>query len=85
MVQGRAGALRLTTVFIAGAGQSVQRRDPCLAANLSSSWNILASAAGTPGSGAAAGCVKGMVIHEFLGRARDRHYVFEFVELYNDK
>ncbi|MSO60638.1 MAG: hypothetical protein EXQ50_00855 [Acidobacteria bacterium] len=74
-----------TISMSSSAGQSIQRKDPCLAANLSSSWNILASSAGTPGSGAAAGCVKGMVIHEFSDALGTGHYGFEFVELHNDK
>lgn len=67
------------------AGQSIQRKDPCLPANQSSSWNILASSAGTPGSGAAAGCVKGMVINEFSDALGTGNYIYEFVELHNDK
>ena len=74
-----------TISMSSSAGQSIQRKDPCLAANLTSSWNILASTAGTPGSGAAAGCVKGTVINEFSDALGTGNYVYEFVELHNDR
>ena len=69
----------------ASAGQSIQRKDPCLAANLSSSWNVLASSSGTPGSGAGAGCGKGVVINEFSDALGTGNYIYEFVELHNDR
>jgi beta-lactamase superfamily II metal-dependent hydrolase len=74
-----------TISMSSSGGQSLQRKDPCLAANLSSSWNILASSAGTPGSGATAGCVKGMVINEFSDALGTGNFVYEFVELHNDR
>ena len=74
-----------TISMAAGAGQSIQRKDPCLAAGVSSSWNILASTAGTPGSGAGAGCAKGVVINEFSDATGTGNFVFEFVELHYDK
>src|SRR6266851_4683191 len=51
-----AGALvdGATVSMSSSAGQSIQRKDPCLPAGSTSSWNILASSSGTPGSGAAA-------------------------------
>lgn len=67
------------------AGQSLQRKDPCLAANLASSWNVVVSTSGTPGSGAGAGCAKGVVINEFSDATGSGNFVYEFVELHNDK
>jgi beta-lactamase superfamily II metal-dependent hydrolase len=69
----------------ASAGQSIQRKDPCLAANLASSWNVLPSASGTPGSGAGAGCAKGAVINEFSDALGTGNYIYEFVELHLDR
>jgi beta-lactamase superfamily II metal-dependent hydrolase len=65
--------------------QSIQRKDPCLAANLTSSWNVLATTAGTPGSGAGAGCAKGVVINEFSDASGTGNFVYEFVELHFDQ
>ena len=74
-----------TISMSASAGQSIQRKDPCLAAGSASSWNILASSAGTPGSGAAAGCGRGVVINEFSDALGTGNFIYEFVELHNDK
>jgi Lamin Tail Domain len=75
-----------TTISMsASAGQSIQRKDPCLAANLASSWNVLASSSGTPGSGAGAGCGKGVVINEFSDALGTGNYVYEFIEPNNDR
>jgi len=75
-----------TTISMSSsAGQSIQRKDPCLAANLTSSWNVLASSSGTPGSGAGAGCAKGVVINEFSDALGTGNYVYEFVELHYDR
>jgi beta-lactamase superfamily II metal-dependent hydrolase len=74
-----------TISMSASAGQSIQRRDPCLAAGSTSSWNILASSAGTPGSGAGAGCGKGVVINEFSDALGTGNFIYEFVELHNDR
>lgn len=75
-----------TTISMSSsAGQSIQRKDPCLAANLTTSWNVLASSSGTPGSGAGAGCAKGVVINEFSDALGIGNYVYEFVELHDDR
>lgn len=74
-----------TIAMGSSGGSSVQRRDPCLAANLSSSWNVVASSSGTPGSGAAAGCAKGVVINEFSDALGTGNFVYEFVELHYDR
>ena len=67
------------------AGQSIQRRDPCLAANLASSWNVLASTSGGPGAGAGAGCARGVVINEFADASGSGNFAYEFVELHYDR
>ncbi len=64
---------------------TVQRKDPCLAAGTSSSWTITASSTATPGSGAGAGCVRGVVINEFADAAGTGNFIYEFVELHNDQ
>jgi beta-lactamase superfamily II metal-dependent hydrolase len=74
-----------TISMSASAGQSLQRKDPCLAANLTSSWNILASSAGAPGAGAPAGCARGLVINEFSDALGTGNFIYEFIELHNDK
>ncbi len=75
-----------TTIAMAsGAGQSIQRKDPCLAAGSAGSWNVLASSAGTPGTGAAAGCGTGLVINEFSDALGTGNYIYEFVELHFDR
>ena len=51
----------------------------------STSWTISASSNGTPGSGAAAGCAKGVVINEFSDALGTNNFVYEFVELHNDQ
>jgi hypothetical protein len=67
------------------AGQSIQRKDPCLASNLASSWNAFASSAGNPGTGAAAGCGRGVVINEFSDASGTGNFIYEFVELHYDR
>ena len=74
-----------TIAMSSAAGQDLQRIDPCLAAGTTSSWTIGATTAANPGSGAAAGCAKGVVINEFSDAAGSGNYVYEFVELHNDK
>jgi hypothetical protein len=67
------------------ANQSLRRNDPCLAAGTTSSWTIGATTTGNPGSGAGAGCAKGMVINEFADAAGTGNFIYEFIELHNDK
>jgi beta-lactamase superfamily II metal-dependent hydrolase len=68
-----------------GGGKSQQRKDPCLSAGLSGSWNVVPASSATPGAGAGAGCSKGVVINEFSDIAGTGNFIFEFVELHNDK
>ena len=75
-----------TTISMASsAGQSIQRKDPCLPANQTDSWNILPSSSGSPGSGAGIGCGIGVVINEFSDALGTGNFVYEFVELHYDR
>lgn len=74
-----------TVSMSSSAGQSLRRKDPCNAPGSASSWNIGATSAATPGSGAGAGCAKGVVINEFSDATGTGNYVYEFVELHNDR
>jgi hypothetical protein len=73
-----------TIAMASAAGNTDQRKDPCLAANLSTSWTVSAASSATPGSGAGAGCAKGVVINEFADALGTGNFVYEFVELHND-
>ncbi len=68
-----------------GANQDLQRIDPCTAANIASNWRVGATTLANPGSGAGAGCAKGVVINEFSDAAGSGNFIYEFVELHNDK
>jgi len=74
-----------TIAMGSSGGSTIQRKDPCLAANLSSSWTVSTSTSGTPGSGAGTGCAKGVVINEFADATGSGSYVYEFIELHYDK
>jgi hypothetical protein len=75
-----------TTISMAsGGGESIQRKNGCGAASKSTSWSRVASASATPGSGAPAPCGKGIYISEFSDALGTGNYVYEFVELFNDK
>ena len=67
------------------ANQDLQRIDPCTAANITSNWTISATTAANPGSGAGAGCAKGVVINEFSDAAGSGNFIYEFIELHNDR
>jgi hypothetical protein len=73
-----------TVSMASGANQALRRKDPCLAAGTSSSWNIGATTTADPGTGAGAGCGKGVVINEFADAAGTGNYIYEFVELHYD-
>lgn len=74
-----------TIAMATSAGNTVQRTNPCGAAGTASSWSVSASGSATPGSGAAAGCAKGGVINEFSDALGTGNFVYEFVELHNDR
>jgi beta-lactamase superfamily II metal-dependent hydrolase len=75
-----------TTVSMpSSALKSIQRKDPCLDASASTSWDVLPTTAATPGSGAGAGCARGMVINEFSDASGTSNFIYEFVELHSDR
>ena len=74
-----------TISMASGANQSLRRIDPCTAANIASNWTIGATTTANPGTGAGAGCAKGVVINEFSDAAGSGNFIYEFVELHNDK
>jgi hypothetical protein len=67
------------------ANQDLQRIDPCTGAGITSNWNVGVTTLANPGSGAGAGCAKGVVINEFSDAAGTGNFIYEFVELHNDK
>jgi beta-lactamase superfamily II metal-dependent hydrolase len=83
-----AGGTRIdgrTAAMSASAGRSYQRKDPCNSASKLSSWNVVADSSATPGSGAAAGCGDGVVINELSDATGTGNFVYEFIELHNDR
>ncbi|HEY0140183.1 MAG TPA: Ig-like domain-containing protein [Thermoanaerobaculia bacterium] len=75
-----------TTVSMASAGgESLKRLNGCGAASTAGSWSRTASSTGNPGSGAPAPCNKGAFISEFSDALGTGNYIYEFIELYNDK
>jgi hypothetical protein len=74
-----------TVAMASVGGESLRRTNPCSAANLAASWSRVASSTGTPGSGAPAGCGKGLYISEFSDALGTGNYIYEFVELAIDK
>jgi len=67
----------------ASAGKSLQRAN-CGAVGTAGTWNKVASASGTPGTGGLTGCAKGVFINEFSDALGTGNFVYEFVELFND-
>ncbi len=74
-----------TIGMASSAGQSLRRNDPCAAAGAAGSWTVGATTTATPGSGAGAGCAKGLVINEFSDASGTGNFIYEFVELHNDR
>jgi beta-lactamase superfamily II metal-dependent hydrolase len=74
-----------TTVAMDTSGGSDFQRATCGAIGTLSSWTKLASASGTPGTGGLNGCNKGPFINEFSDALGTGNFVYEFIELYNDK
>jgi hypothetical protein len=71
-----------TIAMAAAGGQSLRRNDPCAAAGTASSWTVGADTSATPGSGAGAGCGKGVVVNELSDASGTNNFVYEFVELH---
>lgn len=74
-----------TAAMSASAGRSYQRKDPCNNASKLASWNVVSDLSGTPGSGAATGCGTGVMINEFSDATGTGNFVYEFIELHNDR
>jgi len=74
-----------TTVAMDTSGGSDFQRATCGAIGTLSSWTKLASASGSPGTGGLNGCNKGPFINEFSDALGTGNYVYEFIELFNDK
>lgn len=74
-----------TISMSSAGGQDLRRIDPCLAAGTASSWTVGATTLSNPGSGAGAGCGKGVVINEFSDASGTGNFIYEFIELHNDR
>jgi hypothetical protein len=66
-------------------GESLKRLNGCGAASLATSWSRVASSTANPGTGAPAPCNKGVYISEFSDALGTGNFIYEFVEIYNDK
>ena len=75
----------VTVAMATAGGESLKRLNGCGAANLASSWSRTASSTGNPGTGAPAPCNKGVFLSEFSDALGTGNFIYEFVELYNDK
>jgi beta-lactamase superfamily II metal-dependent hydrolase len=73
------------TVAMDTAGGSDFQRATCGAIGTLSSWTKLASASGSPGTGGLNGCNRGPFINEFSDALGTGNFVYEFIELFNDK
>lgn len=75
----------LTVAMAAAGGESLKRLNGCGSANKASSWSRTASSTANPGTGAPAPCNKGVFISEFSDALGTGNYIYEFVELSNDR
>lgn len=74
------------TISMASAGgESIRRLNGCGSSSKASSWTRGASSTGNPGSGAPAPCNKGVYLSEFSDALGTGNFVYEFIELHNDK
>jgi beta-lactamase superfamily II metal-dependent hydrolase len=74
-----------TIAMAAAAGESIRRINGCGSSRKATSWTRASSSTGNPGSGAPAPCNKGVYVSEFSDALGTGNFVYEFVELYNDK
>jgi hypothetical protein len=75
----------LTVAMASGAGESLRRTNGCGNPNNAGSWTRAASSTGNPGSGAPAPCNKGAFISEFSDALGTGNFIYEFVEIANDR
>ena len=82
-----AGGTRIETASIAmdAAGGYSYRRSTCGGASKASSWVKGTWSTANPGTGAISSCNRGVFISEFSDALGTGNYIYEFVELYNDK
>jgi beta-lactamase superfamily II metal-dependent hydrolase len=73
-----------TVAMDTNAGFDFQRAT-CGAINSLSSWTHVAAGSATPGTGGLNGCNKGAFINEFSDAIGTGNYIYEFIELYNDR
>ena len=74
-----------TINMAASGGQSIRRLNGCGSPSKASSWTRAASSTGNPGAGAPAPCNKGVYISEFSDALGTGNFIYEFIELHNDK
>jgi hypothetical protein len=74
-----------SVAMASAGGESLKRLNGCGAPGTSSSWSRVASSTANPGTGAPAACNKGVYISEFSDALGTGNFIYEFVELYNDK
>jgi hypothetical protein len=74
-----------SVAMVSAGGESLKRLNGCGAANLAASWSRVASSTGNPGTGAPAPCNKGVYISEFSDALGTGNFIYEFVEIFNDK
>ncbi len=75
----------LTVAMASAGGESLRRTNGCGNPNTSSNWTRAASSTANPGSGAPAPCNKGAFISEFSDALGTGNYIYEFVEIANDR
>ncbi|HEX2062479.1 MAG TPA: Ig-like domain-containing protein [Thermoanaerobaculia bacterium] len=75
----------VTIAMASAGGESIRRINGCGNANKANSWTRAASSTANPGTGAPAPCNKGAYISEFSDALGTGNYIYEFVELYNDR
>lgn len=75
----------ITVAMASAGGESLKRTNGCGAASSSASWSRTASSTGNPGSGAPVPCNKGAFISEFSDALGTGNFIYEFIELANDK
>ena len=68
----------------ASSGDSLERTT-CGASGSSGTWTKVAATSATPGSNGKAGCGLGVFINENSDAIGTGNYVYEFIELYNDR
>jgi len=73
-----------TVAMDPAAGFSYQRAT-CGQVSKASTWSKVSAASATPGSGGLATCGKGVFINEFSDANGTSNFVYEFIELFNDK